>query len=322
MSAEEIVSRGGAEPTRLLWPARGTYFAERAMRLRQLSRNHAIGDYLALMADIAQAQHDCLAGFAEVPLPQAAELAAARQRQTAPLHVADWTRDPAWRDGLRLMLDRLRDKVPASVRPMLETLRAADTDYLEAQADALLAGRISAVDLAQASFISAALQVYWVHMVTACHALRAPEQYAALDLDKETTCPCCGSPPTASMVRAEGGMAGLRYLSCSLCGTQWNMVRIQCTCCLGEKQVSYLSLSLADAPEDEDSRATPSAVQAEACDECGSYMKIMHVDREPFVDPVADDLASLPLDVLVSESGKMRRGVNLMLWFSQTDTPE
>lgn len=68
-------------------------------------------------------------------------------------------------------------------------------------------------------------------------------------------------------------------------------------------------------------RAAKAVVQAETCDECHHYLKIMHADRDPFVEPVADDLASLTLDLLVSETGMARYGVNLMLLFGEADAP-
>jgi len=43
----------------------------------------------------------------------------------------------------------------------------------------------------------------------------------------------------------------------------------------------------------------------------------VHGDRDPYVEPVADDLASLTLDLLVAESGMRRHGVNLMLLFGE-----
>jgi FdhE protein len=36
-------------------------------------------------------------------------------------------------------------------------------------------------------------------------------------------------------------------------------------------------------------------------------------DKDPLVDPVADDLATLPLDLLVDEAGYERSGPNLFL---------
>jgi FdhE protein len=54
------------------------------------------------------------------------------------------------------------------------------------------------------------------------------------------------------------------------------------------------------------------ARRAEACDECKSYLKIFYQEKDPAVDPVADDLASLALDVLVDERGYGRSGPNLL----------
>jgi FdhE protein len=54
-------------------------------------------------------------------------------------------------------------------------------------------------------------------------------------------------------------------------------------------------------------------VKAETCDECGTYLKICYMDRDPRVEPIADDIASLPLDLLVVASGKEPSGVNFML---------
>ena len=60
-------------------------------------------------------------------------------------------------------------------------------------------------------------------------------------------------------------------------------------------------------------------MQAETCDECGHYSKLIHADRDVMADAVADDLASLTLDLLVSESGKQRHGVNMMLLFGAAE---
>ena len=51
------------------------------------------------------------------------------------------------------------------------------------------------------------------------------------------------------------------------------------------------------------------AIKAETCDHCHSYRKIFYQDRI-CVEPVADDLASLMLDVLVGEAGYARASGN------------
>jgi FdhE protein len=122
----------------------------------------------------------------------------------------------------------------------------------------------------------------------------------------------------ASITRTAGESLGQRYLHCSLCNLEWHMVRGKCPHCLGSKGLAYQSLDLADAAEDEaGSRASSAKVQAETCDDCGHHLKIVHTDRDPFVDPVADDLATLTLDLLVAEAGQERHGVNFMLLFGE-----
>lgn len=317
MSAEEIVARGGGEPDAFLWPQRRTWFLERSMRMQQLARRGgAMADYLALMAKVAQAQQACLDDHPEVPLPDDEVIARARELGIAPLDVHGWKRDPAWRQGLKRLLDELADGASDELQVLLERVRQLPEADLEHQADLILAATSSGLDMSVAPLIGAALQVYWVHMVCASEAIRDPATYAAVKLDDAGTCPCCGGLPVASVTRASAQVAGQRYLNCSLCGTQWNMVRIKCASCLREEGVSYLSLSPADADEDE---ARPSAIQAETCEQCNAYLKIMHTERDPALDPVADDLASLPLDVLVADRGKFRYGMNMLVFFSESD---
>ncbi|HOW61640.1 MAG TPA: formate dehydrogenase accessory protein FdhE [Candidatus Contendobacter sp.] len=54
-------------------------------------------------------------------------------------------------------------------------------------------------------------------------------------------------------------------------------------------------------------------VQAEACPECRSYLKLCRMDQDAEVEPLADDLASLTLDLLMSEEGFGRSGVNYLM---------
>ena len=42
-------------------------------------------------------------------------------------------------------------------------------------------------------------------------------------------------------------------------------------------------------------------------------MKILHQQKDPAIEPVADDVASLGLDLLVREMGYRRGGVNPFL---------
>lgn len=323
MSPEEIAARAGGETVFLRLPERNTVFAERAMRLRQLATNHPMGDFLGFMADLAQAQQRRLNHMPTVPLPDAEALDRAAKAGVPPLPATDWPRDVAWHGVLRALIDDIRPRAPAGVLPTLEILSAADEVFLERQADALLHGVMSGVKLACAPFVAAALQCTFTDAVlrVEAHSLTQSSHRGRPfgRIDDETVCPCCGSRPVASVTRSSGESLGQRYLHCSLCSTEWHMVRIKCSHCLSDKSLAYQSLDTADADDQGSSRAAQAALQAETCDECGHYLKIVHSDRDPMAEPAADDLASLTLDLLVSEAGYHRHGLNLMLLFGEPE---
>jgi len=52
------------------------------------------------------------------------------------------------------------------------------------------------------------------------------------------------------------------------------------------------------------------AVKAEACGDCRTYAKMLYQANDTGVDPVADDLASVGLDVVVAEAGWRRHPPN------------
>ena len=324
LSPEDIIARGGGEVPFLQWPARASAFAERAMRLRQLAAGHAMGDFLAFVAELAQQQQAALADFPAVPLPDAAALDRDARIGRAPLSATEWPRDAAWRATLRRIAQSLRATAPAATQPALERVLALDDAQLERQADALLHGSAAGLDLGTAPLVAAALQVYWTHLLLEVQRAHQGSGEVFARLDDPGRCPGCGSRPVASITRSRGESLGQRYLHCSLCNLEWHMLRAKCSHCGSTKHIAYQSLDLRDEQGGEDAsaqRAARAAVQAETCDDCGHYLKIVHTDRDPFVDPVADDLASLTLDLLVSDSGKQRHGVNLMLLFGDDADP-
>lgn len=320
MSPEEIAARAGGEVQHLRLPDGATLFAERALRLRQLAASHAMRDYLIFMADLAQAQHLVLPTVPTLPLPTGAQMAGARALGRPPLPAADWPRDPAWHAALRSIVTELLPRAPEGAQPALQALLKAEPDWLERQADCLLTGVTLGLDMAAAPLVAAALQCYWVALVQQTQARHGAEGMPAfLRIEDETACPCCGSRPTASITREVEGVAGQRYLHCSLCATEWHMVRIQCPHCLSGRSLAYQQLQAGEGHELPATGAAMGAVQAETCDDCGHYLKIFHTDRDPFVEPAADDLASVTLDLLVSDTGMRRHGVNLMLLFGEPD---
>jgi FdhE protein len=315
LSPEEIAVQAGQQVPFLHLPERATLFAEREMRLRQRAAAHPMRDFLLFMAELARSQHEVLQQYPAVALPDAAALDAAARAGAPPLPAALWPRDPAWRDGLIRLISTLLPRQAGG--PAVATVRAllrCDAAWLERQADRLLNGVTVGLDLAAAPLIAAALQTHWTHLVLATQAARAAHRLAPFGrTDDATLCPCCGSRPTASIARIGADMSGIRYLHCSLCSAEWHVVRIKCTHCEQTQGIQYQSLR--PAGEEDTSTDARQAVEAETCDECGHYLKIVHMECDADVEPAADDLASLTLDLLVSEAGYQRHGVNLMLLF-------
>ena len=315
-SPEEIAVNAGADVPRLQIPA-SNVFAERALRLRQLAAGHAMRDYLLLMAVIAEAQDAGLGHFPQVPLPTAEQAEQAAREGLPLLDTASWPRDPAWRTGLRTLLRHALARLPADSPAHTGLQRVIDSDdaQLDHQADRLLAGITLGLDLAAAPLIAAGLQLYWTHLVRATHAA-LPSPFGLTQ--DATRCPCCASLPTASVTRVGGEREGFRYLHCALCNAEWHMVRVKCTHCLGTEGVRFRALqTLAD--DGSDAAKKRESIQAETCDTCHHYLKIVHMDRDLHVEPVADDLASLTLDLLVADEGYQRHGVNLLLLFGDSD---
>jgi len=321
MSPEEIAVRAGEQVAFLRLPERSSSFADRELRLRQLAAGHSMCDFLRFMASVAQAQHAQLQDMPSLSLPDAAQIEVAASGGRPPLPADAGPGDPAWREVLRSLLRRLQPLLADSpALSVVQQLAHADDEHLERQAQRLLNGVTLGLDLGTAPLVAAALQVCWTHQVLELQRLHGEARDAPFGrIDDATLCPCCGSRPTASITRIGADESGYRYLHCSLCSAQWHMVRIKCSHCESTKGIHYQGLEAPPGHEASASAASPGAVQAETCDECRHYLKLVHMEKDPHVEPVADDLASVTLDLLVSDAGFARHGVNLMLLFGDPE---
>lgn len=54
-------------------------------------------------------------------------------------------------------------------------------------------------------------------------------------------------------------------------------------------------------------------VKAETCDNCHGYVKVLYQTKDSGLEPLADDVASLGLDLLVREGGYRRGSFNPFL---------
>ncbi len=292
-----------ASAPRVFLPEAGV-FSERAARFAQLAPGHAMADYLLLMSAIAAAQDDALARRSAPPVA-AVDLDRSREYGMPPLSALGHARDPQWRDDLRDITRHVaRVNTAPAVQGAIKALANVDAKSLEALADRVLGANTRDDDAVFVPFVGAALQVCFTRLAATL---------AAADLERfdvPTVCPVCATRPVASVVRLGGARSNLRYLVCALCATEWNLARIQCTACEEHKGVHYLTLQ---AEGDTAASGPLAARKAEACDECKSYLKIFYQEKDPLVDPVADDIASLALDLLVDEQGFGRSGPNLLL---------
>ena len=296
-----LVQSGEIEPPKgeipfLFLPRRGDLFAARSRRFKSLAEKHVLGDYLRLMGRLAQKQQEALEILSVLPSPAPDYLNQCRAQRLPPLGVLGWQRDPLWRAGLQVILAALaKEEVPTAMAAVLIRLGESEVDELEMLATALLNHDLAAVPAEVAPFVAAALQVYWVAMTSVLAESGLPR------LEQANRCPVCGSPPVAGLVRSGGAENGLRYLCCSLCASQWHMVRGICSNCDTTQGLTYFGID-----------GQSGLVTAESCDECHSYLKIIKLEKDPLADPQADDLATLALDLLMDQAGQDRNGTNLL----------
>lgn len=310
---------------RLLLPEARSLFTARAARLRQLADNQVkgipvgetLGGYLKMMAALVDAQAAVLRTLPAdtFALPDAADIDLAIDHHMPPLPVSG-KRPATWRRVFDAILEQL-DPLAASqpqLAAVLAELRALDAPQLEGCADAILAELTEGVHPLHAPFVASALQVMWTARASQLDSRRVQP------LVTNTLCPVCGAHPVASVIRLGGQSQGYRYLQCSCCASEWHMVRVKCTCCESTAKVAYQSIE----PEEETAATEPASkandpskvARAETCDECHTYRKIFNQEHDYNVEPLADDLASLALDLLVGEAGYARASGNPLLWFN------
>lgn len=299
--APAIPIKSSSEPAAVIVPDIGL-FAGRALRFEQLAAGHSLGGWLGFLATLTRAQHQALQSLPVLPLPGAAELQQAQAFRMPPLPAQSWPRDPIWHAVLRQLIDAVMPAAPELARADLTRLSTLSAPQLEALAERVLRADMAGEEAALLPYVAAALQVVWTAL-----AARLGSSLAAIDVPG--VCPCCGYLPVASVVKTvnagDQSIANLRYLHCALCNTEWNLVRVKCAACDANDSISYRQLEGPGVTQ-------PGAMRAETCDHCKSYLKIVYQEQGG-VDPVADDLATLALDILVDEAGYARAGPNLLL---------
>jgi FdhE protein len=271
-------------------------FVDRALRLRVLAARSEIGPYLRFLSDLTELQYRIQDGLPEPDMPDAEVLTRARTHAMPPLDRTGLVADAALETTLATLLDAAADIAkPLAASEALARVSVADAAARGSMVRAVLANAIPAEALAEHVYISAALQVHFARLATRLDA-------NTLAPVGDGVCPCCGGPPVSTMVVGWRGAHGSRFCACALCGTLWHYVRIKCVLCGSTKGIGYQEVEGGDG-----------TVKAETCDNCHRYVKVLYQTRHPDLEPVADDVASLGLDLLLSRGDYRRGGFNPFL---------
>lgn len=265
-------------------------FVRRATRLRELAPGHELEAFLRMVAALVDAQQAALVDLPPGALPGPAQLAKARNSGRAPIDPTEWRRDSSWQAALARLLQAVDEAaLPEPAREARDVLAKARPAELEAMADRFLTAEILPGEAARTVFVAAALQVAWTRM-----AALLDKQDLQTEEAETGECPACGSPALAGLVSPGGTKFGHRHLHCSLCATSWRYVRSRCVHCGSTDKISFRQLS------------GTSFLRAECCEACHGYSKIFFLEAAKPIEPLADDLASLGLDLLVGEEGFAR----------------
>lgn len=280
---------GIAQPPYARLPVPPVLFEARARRLAVLAQGSDLKPYLLFLSALADAQGAILDGLPEVDGPDEDTLVRSAQFAMPPLDRGRFTLDAAFDATLDRLLEAARAiEKPDLAAAALDRVKAAGPASRDAMVRNVLADSLPMESLAEHLYVTAALQVHFARLAATLDARR-------LVRIAEGACPCCGGPPMASLVVDWPSAPGARYCACALCGTLWNHVRVRCVACGSTKGIGLQEVE-----------GSSGSVKAETCDECRSYVKVLYQAKDAGVEPMADDVASLSLDLLM-QGGPYRR---------------
>ncbi|OTQ74214.1 MULTISPECIES: formate dehydrogenase accessory protein FdhE [unclassified Gilliamella] len=270
----------------LFYPSTKTLYIHRAARLKTLAENNPLSDYLLFCTKIAEQQAKLINQQNAIEAPNLLN------NGLAPLSLENLPLNDIWQDYLSELLNSFSD-ISEQIEAVIQRLKQNNPEQLQEKAISLLQGKFDLVEGNESIFIWSALSVYYSQL-----ANQIKGKAVAKNTDQSWLCPVCNSLPVASVIQL-GGNNGLRYLHCSLCESEWYVPRVKCTCCDNMQNIQYFSLDNEMA-----------AIKTECCDACHSYLKILDQDKDPHIEVIADDVASLILDIKTEEEGFAKSGIN------------
>lgn len=284
-----------AKPPFAILPDPTGLFRKRSERLAELAPGHQLGPYLTFLSRLVNVQHEIVPHLPAVTLPDHDAMAQALAHGMPPLPTETLC-DATAVATLQAFIQALANvEMTAEAAAAVQGLRAAPPETLAAALHDAMSGSKEMDDLAQFILVICGLQVHAARLAARLDA-------EALKPIADGICPACGSPPVASAVVGWPGAHNARFCTCSLCGTHWNVVRVKCALCSETEGITYHTIE-----------GQSDAVKAEACSKGQHYLKIAYQVNHPKLEPFADDVATLGLDLLMREDGWTRGGRNPFL---------
>jgi FdhE protein len=116
------------------------------------------------------------------------------------------------------------------------------------------------------------------------------------------SCARCNRTPLLSVLREDRSAGAVRRaLVCPLCSRERDFPRVLCPACREERPDQLPRYTAEEIPW----------IRIEACDTCMKYLKAVDLTKCPEAEPLVDELASIPLDVLARERGYAKLAPNL-----------
>lgn len=277
-------------------PDPAALFARRAARFRTLAAGSNLAPYLDFLAQLANVQATIGKTPSESRPTGAEDRKRAAHHGMPPLDRTGFVAGPDIQETLEQLLASAQEiEMPPEASIALARVAGADLEGRAEMIAGVLSDAIPFEAIAEHGFVAAAMQVHFARLAASLDA-------ASLQPVGDGVCPACGGAPSASLVVGWRNADGTRFCSCALCGALWNYVRAKCTLCGSAEDISLREVSGGDG-----------TVKAEVCGACRGYVKVLYQQRNPELDPIADDVASLGLDLLMREAGFRRGAVNPFL---------
>lgn len=275
-------------------------FSRRAERFAFLAQSSDLAPFLTFLAGLTRVQAELAANLPALTPPSANDLARARQAAMPPIDRLALIDSPELAETVDATLLALREvEMPEQARVALEAVIEADEDARRWLIANVMSETIPEEAAAPLLLMAIGVQLHLTR-------LAATLDGSALVPIRTGVCPACGGRPNTSTVVGTPGAENTRYAHCASCATAWNEVRVKCLCCGSTKGIGYRTL-------DEGNKAEKASVRAEVCDECHRWVKILYQTLNPTLDPVADDVASLGLDIALQDSDWRRGAFNPLL---------